>query len=794
MAQVLAKKAGHLCPGQRALHSPPASAVLDETCCCRIMCQHPLCWEAHLRCARGVPRYTAARAEPPEPQEDGLPTLKIQNIPGWSDDDLDGTDPGPFPRTFNSSEPSHLTAAHTKECSVIESSEVLHFPGRNSPRATRTLLMSERGFSPDPFYEKLRQSESSPRDSNRTDSIVIWVPNPQRSSQRIKPPGQTNSKPALLLSGKSERICISELIYSLPPSQTDKAHKMKRKKPFKLSHSVSLSTGGRKMAKQSIQAGHTERDSDVAQAEAVEPQPAQNKAARPKQQHGEQLLLHNRGVVLHSARGKKQSLEAGSGQGPGGFQYRLDDKSTDSPGKDKVDWESLGRQPLLWRRYLMSASRGKSKTAGPKSSRQLSQPLDPWVNFGIYSSSRDTMENIHPGQLPILEIASEIRYSKREVAFSKLPFSPYRRVFQSAPPPRSPTGASGFTFLQIQKTSTPPSCEETCVPVFQGRTSENKTLFCSYTAKADGRPCEFNGRVYQHGEDFQLNCKHQCNCMDGVVGCMPLCPQEVPLPVWDCPNPRLVKVPGHCCEEWFCDNSNHIREDSGDSQGSPELEPEPLTSNELLAAPQGNTAYPDWNSPPQSRMPVISRCLVQTTDWSDCSRTCGMGISSRVTNTNPACRLTRETRLCQIRACELPLTPSLKKGKKCQKTVRPREAVQISFAGCATSRRYRPRSCGSCSDGRCCSPSLTRTASLRFHCPDGESFTRSVMVIQRCHCRPRRRELHAQRHGDPALSLPTRLRPPQPGRLPAFLQPPQRHPHLHPVRQGGSASEAFLRF
>lgn len=37
---------------------------------------------------------------------------------------------------------------------------------------------------------------------------------------------QTNSKPALLLSGKSERICISELIYSLPPSQTDKAHKM----------------------------------------------------------------------------------------------------------------------------------------------------------------------------------------------------------------------------------------------------------------------------------------------------------------------------------------------------------------------------------------------------------------------------------------------------------------------------------------------------------------------------------------------------------------------------------------
>ncbi|XP_041098596.1 uncharacterized protein LOC121309633 [Polyodon spathula] len=411
MAQVLAKKAGHVCPGQCALHSPPASVVLDETCCCRIMCQHPLCWEAHLRCARGVPRYTTARAEPPEqPQEDGLPTLKIQNIPSWYDEDLDGTDPGPFPRTFNSSEPSYLTAAHVKECSMTESSEVLHFPGRNSPRAPRTLLMSERGFSPDPFYKKLRQSQSSPRDSNRTDSIVIWVPNPQRSSQRIKQPRQTNSKPALLLSGKSERICISELIYSLPPSQTDKAHIMKRKKPFKLSRSVSLSTGDRKMAKQSIQAGHTEQGSDVAQADAGEPQPDQNRppgenrAARSEQQHGEELLLHNRGVVLHSARGRKQSLEGRSGQGPGGFQYRLDDKSTDSPGKDKIDWESLGRQPLLWRRYLMSTSRGKTKTTGPKSNRQLSQTLDPWVNFRIYSTSRDTTENIRAGQLPILEI------------------------------------------------------------------------------------------------------------------------------------------------------------------------------------------------------------------------------------------------------------------------------------------------------------------------------------------------------------------------------------------------------
>ena len=68
---------------------------------------------------------------------------------------------------------------------------------------------------------------------------------------------------------------------------------------------------------------------------------------------------------------------------------------------------------------------------------------------------------------------------------------------------------------------------------------------------------------------------------------------------------------------------------------------------------------PEGLSLPKSEVLLSPRCRLQTTDWTECSTTCGMGISSRVTNNNPECRLVRETRLCQIRQCELQLELTL---------------------------------------------------------------------------------------------------------------------------------------
>lgn len=53
-------------------------------------------------------------------------------------------------------------------------------------------------------------------------------------------------------------------------------------------------------------------------------------------------------------------------------------------------------------------------------------------------------------------------------------------------------------------------------------------------------------------------------------------------------------------------------------------------------------------------------CLVQTTEWSACSKTCGLGISTRVTNDNRECRLEKQTRLCMVRPCESQLEQSIR--------------------------------------------------------------------------------------------------------------------------------------
>ncbi|XP_070605353.1 CCN family member 3 [Erythrolamprus reginae] len=225
----------------------------------------------------------------------------------------------------------------------------------------------------------------------------------------------------------------------------------------------------------------------------------------------------------------------------------------------------------------------------------------------------------------------------------------------------------------------------------------------------EGDNCVFDGIIYRSGETFQPNCKYHCTCRDGQISCVPLCNVDLLLPGPECPFPRKVEVPKECCEQWSCDPQT---EDTADFVM-------PGFGQEATLGAEGSDSS--------------SNCIEQTTEWSACSTSCGLGASTRVTNKNPMCEMIKETRICEVRPCEKS-PPLNKKGKKCLRTVKPPAAVHLEYQNCTSVQTYKPRYCGICNDGRCCTPHTTKTIQVDFRCPQGNTIQRPVMSIVNCVC------------------------------------------------------------
>ncbi|XP_006796299.1 cellular communication network factor 6 [Neolamprologus brichardi] len=214
--------------------------------------------------------------------------------------------------------------------------------------------------------------------------------------------------------------------------------------------------------------------------------------------------------------------------------------------------------------------------------------------------------------------------------------------------------------------------------------------------------CDLNGVHYENGESFQSSPLYKCTCIAGAIGCTPAFIQK--------PAGLLGSAP-------LISNT-----------------PAGLRSGQSPNKHQQDTTYMSgYRDPP---LAWKKNCLIQTTHWSPCSKTCGLGISVRVNNDNSKCEMRKDRRLCLLQPCEKNVLRSVKvpKGKTCRPKFQAKKAEKLTLSGCTSNKKFKPTYCGVCTDKRCCVPNKSRMIKVNFTCKGGSNTQWKMQWITSCVC------------------------------------------------------------
>ncbi|XP_016369498.1 cellular communication network factor 6 [Sinocyclocheilus rhinocerous] len=242
----------------------------------------------------------------------------------------------------------------------------------------------------------------------------------------------------------------------------------------------------------------------------------------------------------------------------------------------------------------------------------------------------------------------------------------------------------------------------------------HKSMYCDFSkdqpryevgvcAYMMGVGCDLNGAHYDNGQAFQPSPLYKCTCIAGAIGC----------------TPAFIQKPAGMCS-------------SAALQGSL---PAGLKSNQSPKHQQ-DTTYRTMSAYRDPPLAWKKNCLVQTTSWSPCSRTCGIGISIRVNNDNSKCEMRKERRLCLLRPCDKNALKGLKmpRGKTCRPKFQASKAEKLSLSVCTSVKKHRPTYCGTCTDKRCCIPNKSKMVNIEFHCKGGSNVRWKMQWITSCVC------------------------------------------------------------